>query len=333
MTRFESLQQFINTHFSEQSCALNAITADASFRRYYRLNAENKSFIVMDSDPKKVNNVPYIALNKVFSEQGFLLPSIIYSDEQQGFFILSDLGSTHLADLLDDANRSEYYQQLISLSAKWSKTPKAPAMNPYDSDFIALELDIFKNWLVNDFISAELSTEQQNIWQTSTTLLINTLLEQPIVTMHRDYHSRNIMRCEQQWAIIDYQDAVQGPLCYDLVSLLRDCYFKLPNDELTHLLEFGYDEFKRQGLITNESFAQFEYWFDLTGLQRHLKAAGIFCRLYLRDGKKGYLANILPTLTYIVEVAAEYPELSDLSDWVKSYVVPKVQQRLKEEQL
>lgn len=333
MTRFESLQQFINTHFSEQSCALNAITADASFRRYYRLSAENKSFIVMDSDPKKVNNVPYIALNKVFSEQGFLLPSIIHSDEQQGFFILSDLGNTHLADLLDDANRSEHYQQLISLSAKWAKTPKAPSMNPYDHDFIALELDIFKNWLVNDFISTELSAEQQNIWQTSAALLINTLLEQPTVTMHRDYHSRNIMCCEQQWAIIDYQDAVQGPLCYDLVSLLRDCYFKLPNDELTHLLEFGYDEFKRQSLITNESFAQFKYWFDLTGLQRHLKAAGIFCRLYLRDGKKGYLANILPTLTYIVEVAAEYPELSDLSDWVKSYVVPKVQQRLKEEQL
>lgn len=333
MTRFESLQQFINTHFSEQSCALNAITADASFRRYYRLNAENKSFIVMDSDPKKVNNVPYIALNKMFSEQGFLLPSIIYSDEQQGFFILSDLGSTHLADLLDDANRSEYYQQLISLSAKWAKTPKAPAMNPYDSDFIALELDIFKNWLVNDFINAELSTEQQNIWRTSTTLLINTLLEQPIVTMHRDYHSRNIMRCEQQWAIIDYQDAVQGPLCYDLVSLLRDCYFKLPNGELTHLLEFGYDEFKRQGLITNESFAQFKYWFDLTGLQRHLKAAGIFCRLYLRDGKKGYLANILPTLEYVIEVAAQYPELCDLSDWIKNYVIPKVQLRLKGEQL
>lgn len=332
MTRFESLQQFIKAHFSEQSFALNAITADASFRRYYRLNAENNHFIVMDSDPKKVNNAPYVALNKVFSEQGFLLPSIIHSDEQQGFFILSDLGSSHLADLLDDTNRTEYYQQLISLSAQWAKTPAAPSMNPYDRDFIALELDIFKNWLVNNFIDTELSPEQHSIWETTTALLINTLLEQPTVTMHRDYHSRNIMRCAQQWAIIDYQDSVQGPLCYDLVSLLRDCYFKLPEEELAQLLECGYSEFKRQGLITNESFTQFKYWFDLTGLQRHLKAAGIFCRLYLRDGKKGYLVNILPTLEYVIEVAAEYPELSDLSGWVKNNVVPKVQQRLKEEQ-
>lgn len=333
MTRFKYLQHFINTHFNEQLYTLVPITADASFRRYYRLKCANAHFVVMDSDPNKVNNTPYIALNSVFTEQGFLLPKIIASDEEDGFFILSDLGSTHLADLLSDKNRDTYYKQLICLSAQWAKTPAAKAMQAYDRDFITLELDIFKQWLVHDFTNITMTKTQQTLWEKSAEQLTNTMLAQPTVTMHRDYHSRNIMRCNEQWAIIDYQDAVQGPLCYDLVSLLRDCYFKLPKDELAQLLEFGYAEFKRQGLITNEPFTQFKYWFDLTGLQRHLKAAGIFCRLYLRDGKKGYLANILPTLEYVTEVAAHYSELNDLSHWVKNSVVPKVEQRLKEEQL
>jgi len=278
MTRFENLQQFINVQLNAKSHTLNAITGDASFRRYYRLNHDNKHLIVMDSDPKKVNNEPYISLNKVFTEQGFLLPSIIASDEQQGFFILSDLGSTHLADMLDDKNK--------------------------------------------------LTTEQVAMWHSSCELLTNAMLLQPTVTVHRDYHSRNIMYSNGQWAIIDYQDAVQGPLCYDLVSLLRDCYYKLPESELSSLLDFAYKEFIAQGLVKNTSFSEFKYWFDLTGIQRHLKAAGIFCRLYLRDSKTGYLDNILPTLDYIVEVAAHYSELSDLSEWIKNTIVPKVTKQL-----
>jgi len=331
MTRFENLQQFINTQLNAKSHTLNAITGDASFRRYYRLNHDNKHLIVMDSDPQKVNNEPYISLNQVFVEQGFLLPTIIASDEKQGFFILSDLGSTHLADMLDDANRTEHYQALISLSAQWAKTPAASAMQAYNEDFIKLELDIFSQWLVSDFINESLSAEQKIMWQTSSDLLIKAMREQPTVTVHRDYHSRNIMNSNGQWAIIDYQDAVRGPLCYDLVSLLRDCYFKLPQQELTSLLDFAYQEFTTQNLLVNTSFDEFKYWFDLTGLQRHLKAAGIFCRLYLRDGKTGYLDNILPTLDYIIEVAANYPELNALSEWTKNTIVPKVTEKLAKE--
>ena len=126
----------------------------------------------MDSDPKKVNIEPYILLNQVFVEQGFLLPTIIASDEKQGFFILSDLGSTHLADMLDDANRTEHYQALISLSAQWAKTPTASAMQAYNEDFIKLELDIFSQWLVSHFINEPLSAEQKIMWQASSELLI-----------------------------------------------------------------------------------------------------------------------------------------------------------------
>ncbi|GAB0111554.1 aminoglycoside phosphotransferase family protein [Pseudoalteromonas distincta] len=331
MKRFENLQQFINTHFNEQPTSLNVVTGDASFRRYYRLNSRGEHFIVMDSDPNKVNNAPYISLNKVFTEQGFLLPKIIVSDELQGFFILSDLGSTHLADMLGDINRTEHYKELINLSVQWAKTPASDAMQAYNEDFIKLELDIFSQWLVTGFINESLSADQKIMWQTSSELLIEAMLAQPTVTVHRDYHSRNIMNSNGQWAIIDYQDAVRGPLCYDLVSLLRDCYFKLPDAELTSLLGFAYKEFTDQDLIIDTSFNEFKYYFDLTGLQRHLKAAGIFCRLYLRDGKAGYLDNILPTLNYIIEVAANYSELTALSEWIKNIIVPKVIDKLAKE--
>ena len=169
------------------------------------------------------------------------------------------------------------------------------------------------------------------MWQQACELLVNNALEQPIVTVHRDFHSRNIMRTGQQWAIIDYQDAVQGPVCYDLVSLLRDCYFKLPEQELDYLLHYAYDEFSEQQLLQDTSFAMFKRWFDLTGVQRHLKAAGIFCRLKLRDGKSGYLNNVLPTLTYISNVSKEYPELTALGQWIEQIIIPLTKQRLTKE--
>ena len=312
MNRYKSLQQFLNPHFKEDEYQLAAITGDASFRRYFRVNTSDQSYIVMDSDPDKLDNTPYIELNKVFSQHGFKLPKILQADEKQGFFLLSDLGNTHLADLLGDEDRTLHYKHLIKLSAQWAQIPPAQYMKVFDGEFLQFELSIFRDWLVDNFIGEQLSVDEQQMWQQACELLVNNALEQPIVTVHRDFHSRNIMRTGQQWAIIDYQDAVQGPVCYDLVSLLRDCYFKLPEQELDYLLHYAYDEFSEQQLLQDTSFEMFKRWFDLTGVQRHLKAAGIFCRLKLRDGKSGYLNNVLPTLTYISNVSKEYPELTAL---------------------
>ena len=234
MNRYKSLQQFLNPHFKEDEYQLAAITGDASFRRYFRVNTSDQSYIVMDSDPDKLDNTPYIELNKVFSQHGFKLPKILQADEKQGFFLLSDLGNTHLADLLGDEDRTLHYKHLIKLSAQWAQIPPAQYMKVFDDDFLQFELSIFRDWLVDNFIGEQLSVDEQQMWQQACELLVNNALEQPIVTVHRDFHSRNIMRTGQQWAIIDYQDAVQGPVCYDLVSLLRDCYFKLPEQELDY---------------------------------------------------------------------------------------------------
>ncbi|MFY8283861.1 aminoglycoside phosphotransferase family protein [Pseudoalteromonas sp. SSMSWG5] len=331
MNRYKSLQQFLNPHFKEDEYQLAAITGDASFRRYFRINTSDQSYIVMDSDPNKLDNTPYIELNKVFSKHGFKLPKILQADEKQGFFLLSDLGNTHLADLLGDEDRTLHYKHLIKLSAQWAQIPPAQYMKVFDGEFLQFELSIFKEWLVDTFIGEQLSVAEQQMWQQACELLVNNALEQPIVTVHRDFHSRNIMRTGQQWAIIDYQDAVQGPVCYDLVSLLRDCYFKLPEQELDYLLHYAYDEFNQQQLLQDTSFAMFKRWFDLTGVQRHLKAAGIFCRLKLRDDKSGYLNNVLPTLKYISNVSKEYPELTALGQWIEHTVIPRTKLRLTKE--
>ena len=331
MNRYKSLQQFLNPHFKEDEYQLAAITGDASFRRYFRVNTSDQSYIVMDSDPDKLDNTPYIELNKVFSQHGFKLPKILQADEKQGFFLLSDLGNTHLADLLGDEDRTLHYKHLIKLSAQWAQIPPAQYMKVFDGEFLQFELSIFRDWLVDNFIGEQLSADEQQMWQQACELLVNNALEQPIVTVHRDFHSRNIMRTGQQWAIIDYQDAVQGPVCYDLVSLLRDCYFKLPEQELDYLLHYAYDEFSEQQLLQDTSFSMFKRWFDLTGVQRHLKAAGIFCRLKLRDGKSGYLNNVLPTLTYISNVSKEYPELTALGQWIEQTIIPQTKQRLTKE--
>ena len=331
MNRYKSLQQFLNPHFKEDEYQLAAITGDASFRRYFRVNTGDQSYIVMDSDPDKLDNTPYIELNKVFSQHGFKLPKILQADEKQGFFLLSDLGNTHLADLLGDEDRTLHYKHLIKLSAQWAQIPPAQYMKVFDGEFLQFELSIFRDWTVDNFIGEQLSADEQKMWHQACVLLLNNAREQPIVTVHRDSHSRNIILTGQQWAIIDYQDAVQGPVCYDLVSLLRDCYFKLPEQELDYLLHYAYDEFSEQQLLQDTSFAMFKRWFDLTGVQRHLKAAGIFCRLKLRDGKSGYLNNVLPTLTYISNVSKEYPELTVLGQWIEQIIIPQTKQRLTKE--
>ncbi len=331
MNRYKSLQQFLNPHFKEDEYQLAAITGDASFRRYFRVNTSDQSYIVMDSDPDKLDNTSYIELNKVFSQHGFKLPKILQADEKQGFFLLSDLGNTHLADLLGDEDRTLHYKHLIKLSAQWAQIPPAQYMKVFDAEFLQFELNIFSDWLVGNFVGIKMSAAEQQMWQHTCQLLVHNALEQPLVTVHRDFHSRNIMRTGQQWAIIDYQDAVQGPVCYDLVSLLRDCYFTLPEQELNYLLQYAYDEFNQQQLLQDISFTVFKRWFDLTGVQRHLKAAGIFCRLKLRDGKSGYLNNVMATLKYIRNVSKEYPELSVLGEWIAETIIPLTKQRLTKE--
>ncbi len=327
-SRRSQLKQWLIAQFSDENLSLIALGGDAGFRRYFRFFINQQSYIAVDSPTDKCNNAAFISIQQKLKQGGVLVPSIIEHDEQHGFFCLSDLGDVLLADLLTEENMSDYYRQALAILPKISSVPTT-ALSQYDQAFVQMELDIFEQWLVNQHLGIALSNEEQQQLQTCFDLLIANALEQPQVFMHRDFHSRNLMHFNNTIAVIDFQDAVCGPITYDIVSLLRDCYLKWPAEQVQALFE--------QYLKTLYAMAdtlpfelvhypqtQWQRWFDLMGVQRHIKASGIFARLFHRDSKSGYLADIPLTLSYIVDVCAKYPELSFLKQLVGDKIIPAV---------
>jgi aminoglycoside/choline kinase family phosphotransferase len=307
---------------------LEEITSDASFRKYLRVYQGKKSYILMDSDPRKVNNVPFVGLNDSFKQVGIRVPKILASDMTNGVLLLNDLGGVHLADLLESPHRLQYYRTILQLIPSIAKVANSSHMKLYDDVFIEQEIDIFEQWLLGNWLDYQFDDNQKERWMLFKEELVKNILLQPKCTMHRDFHSRNIMRDQYGWALIDYQDAVQGPVTYDVVSLLRDCYFKLPDDEFLSLLHDSYRILTDAGLLDGMPYSQYQYYFDLTGVQRHLKAAGIFVRLLLRDKKAGYLNNIIPTLNYVIEVAKQYENFQWLATWMMSEIMPLIKHKL-----
>lgn len=329
MTEINSkLEQFIVAQALFSQFSYEAITGDASFRRYWRIKTDKQTYILMYSDPAVISPVPFIELTEAFAKVGLRVPTVLAKDERQGFLLLEDLGSVHLAQRLALPSKIQDYQSLIDLLPKIASLPVHPQMKPYDDAFVAMELNIFTTWLVQSFLDLTLTVEQQAKWDELVAWLVSEFANLPQVTMHRDFHSRNVMLYQNQWVLIDYQDAVQGPVTYDLVSLLRDCYYRLDDSEYQSLLKYGYRVLDEAQLLKGMSFPVFSRAIDLTGLQRHLKAAGIFCRLKQRDGKAGYLANVEPTLQYIVDVAKLYSQSQWLSEWLEADILPAFKSKM-----
>lgn len=326
--RNTQLSAFLEKQLGERAFTCEAITSDASFRQYYRVNTESESLILMDSPTDLVDNRPFIELQQSFSQAGLLVPNVIASDLGNGFILLNDLGAEHLADRQLLPTRQKDYEAVLALLPSVALIPSSRWMKPYNAEFIQFEINIFKEWLIEKWLGIGFSSKQLQLWHGLEETLITAMLEQPQVTMHRDFHSRNIMKVSGDWALIDFQDAVRGPVSYDAVSLLRDCYFTLPHTEFNHLLEYNFEIMKSKNLLGELSFQQYHYYFNLTGLQRHLKASGIFCRLLIRDGKAGYLKNILPTLQYVLLVSEQYEEFQWLATWLDNEIIPSTKQKL-----
>lgn len=326
------LAQFFSGEINHQAIEVNLITGDASFRRYARIRYLNESFILMISPPDKVDNQPFVEFNSLFKAQGLTVPEVMAYEPHKGLILLDDLGQVHLADLLIDGAWISHYQSVIALLPHIAKIQPHPLMKPYDLAFIDAEMEIFNQWLVEKFCHYEFDTASKKMWQQVKGQLANSLLMQPQVVMHRDFHSRNIMQKAGQWALIDYQDAVVGPLTYDLVSLLKDCYFVMPDETRARLINEGYQVYHANGLTQGLSLADFTLLFHLTGMQRHLKAAGIFCRLALRDDKSGYLPHVLDTLDYVLKTANElktqFPVFEYFSHWLARELLPRLQEQL-----
>ncbi|MBM4208185.1 MAG: aminoglycoside phosphotransferase [Gammaproteobacteria bacterium] len=289
---------------------LEPASSDASFRRYFRITVENRQLIAMDAPPEKENIAQFIKVAEMLRPTGIKVPAIYHRNLDDGFLVLEDFGSISYLDRLNQDTVTELYgKALASLFQLQSHSNLMNADLPrYDEALLERELGIFEEWFLNRLMDITISPE---LWEHVRRLLINSALEQPVTCVHRDFHSRNLMiLISDSPGVIDFQDAVIGPITYDLASLLRDCYIAWPQTQIEHWLQQHHNRLLQAGLI-DCALPVFTRWFDLMGMQRHLKAIGIFSRLHLRDGKSGYLKDIPRTMGYVLAQAGAYPELSD----------------------
>lgn len=301
---------------------------DASFRRYFRVQAGEGSAIVMDAPPDREDSTRFIEIAGFLERIGVNSPRILAGDPGRGFLLLTDLGSTQYLSALkeDPESVNALYADALAALVRIQEDGRAfqAQLPPYDDRLLALELSLFRDWLCRRHLGIELSGADEAAWNVCCGLLVESALRQPRVFVHRDYHSRNLMVTGTgNPGILDFQDAVEGPVTYDLVSLLKDCYIRWPADRVrSWALEFH--AALDPAVHRHMSADAFLRAFELMGVQRHLKAAGIFARLCHRDGKPAYLLDVPRTLGYIVELAPRYEELAFLARLVEDQVLPRM---------
>lgn len=310
MDRLTQLQQWLDGLAENTYTDLQPASADASFRQYFRVtnNQDNKTYIVMDAPPEKEDCHPFVLVTDLIRGVGVNAPDIIAIDIHQGFLLLDDLGdSPYLDHLADDTADGLYIDAIDALIKMQTIDGMLPV---YDSQLLQTELNLFETWYVNHHLNTQLNQEQKASLESIFTLLIKNAEEQPQVFVHRDYHARNLMITnDNNPGVIDYQDAVIGPITYDLVSLFKDCYIEWPREKVEHWLDHYLARLIPTHFIEKETLLR---WFDLMGVQRHLKVLGIFARLNYRDGKSQYLDDLPLTLKYILDTCDHYTELQPL---------------------
>jgi hypothetical protein len=333
--RLRQLEQWLAGLFGARDFVVTTASADASFRRYFRVSRQGQSWIAMDAPPGKEDMGPYIRVSAMLVDVGVNAPKVLHRDDANGFLLNTDLGSrTYLADLDAGADAERLYRDaidaLVAIQARAGR--HAAQLPPYDDALLRREMGLFPEWFCGKHLGLQLSeAELAGIARTFDTLVAE-VLQQPRVFVHRDYHSRNLMVTDgvshdkgghgANPGILDFQDAVLGPVTYDLVSLLRDSYVAWPIERIHAWIEYFRDTAQRSGVDVGSSPAQFQRWFDLMGLQRQLKVLGIFARLYHRDGKSGYLKDLPRTLSYVRQVVKNYSDLEFLTTFIEQRIVP-----------
>jgi aminoglycoside/choline kinase family phosphotransferase len=294
------------------------LAGDAGFRRYYRLNTE-PSLIAVDSPPAKENNPAYVNIAMELQSGELRTPIIHAVDFAQGYLLLEDFGDQLLQPLLNKDSVTQLYDLAESTLLKLQQLPDNRALFPrYDAQLLGDEMALFKQWFVSELLGVELQADDNAMLDDLFAQLIQSAQQQPQTLVHRDYHSRNLMLVDNNsLGVIDFQDAVWGPITYDLVSLLKDCYVRWPAQQ-TEQRAVAFKQ--RLGLSVDDQ--QFLRWFDLMGLQRHIKVMGIFARLALRDNKQGYFKDLPLVIEYSLEAAEQYAECHAFCRWFKQRINP-----------
>jgi N-acetylmuramate 1-kinase len=325
--RIREIREWLGTLGWPRDCRLEPASADASFRRYFRIwRADGTTRVVMDAPPGKEDTAPYLKVSKLLAACKVHVPEVEAADTGRGLLLLEDLGHEHMLARLQGGGDAErlYGDALDTLERiQLHGALGAASLPPYDRVALEREMQLLPEWYCARHLELAACGEDDAVLAQCFDFLVREALAQPVVLVHRDYHSRNLMITpERSPGVIDFQDALAGPIGYDLVSLLKDCYISWPRARVEAWVETYRQRLLAAGLPALGSGAQFLRWFDLIGLQRHLKVLGIFARLYYRDGKRGYLADLPLTLDYVLDTTARYPELRDFDAWARRRLQP-----------
>lgn len=318
MTISPAFTTWLNTECDLAHFTVLPLPGDASFRRYYRIQQSPQSFIAMDASTEQASCVPFVAIAKALRKQKINTPEILVEDVARGFLLLSDFGDKLLLKELNAGNAKKLYSKALDTLFHIQQCTDVPnwQLPLFTAEFMRRELSLFQEWFLEKYLQLNLSAQTQKMLSDSFDFLAKTAANQPQVFMHRDYHSANLMLLpDNQIGVLDFQDAHWGPITYDLVSLLRDCYVAWP-DQLVNELVLQYWQ---QLNLSNISADQFVRWFDLMGMQRHLKALLTFSRKYCRDNNENYLQHIPRTLKYITRVSQKYSECEELGRFLQQY--------------
>jgi aminoglycoside/choline kinase family phosphotransferase len=306
---------------------LDSVSGDASFRSYFRFGDASKSYVAVNSPPDKEKNIEFVTLAKLMGDGGVKVPAVIYFDEAMGFMLLDDFGDTLLLPKLTATTADAHYQQVIKSLLDIQQLEHSYGDNfqlaNYDTKLLIDEMNLFKQWFVGEMLGYALSEQELVLIDQVFERLVSSAQQQPQVFVHRDFHARNLMVLDgNEIGVIDFQDAVIGPITYDLVSLYKDCYICWPRYKVQQWVEEYRQLAVDQLNLPVASSDSFLKQFDLMGLQRHLKVLGIFARLSLRDGKTGYLKDLPLVLAYVRETCQQYSEFAAFDEWFEASLQP-----------
>ena len=310
MERIRLLENWVKEQFPEKPFTLQPASADASFRRYFRVSFQDQTLIAMDAPPQQEDCTPFIQVAEILAATGVHVPKIVAQNLDQGFLLLSDLGNTTflqaLNNQMDSAN--QLYGDAIDALIKLQLSQQVEGLPGYDEALLLRELNLFPDWYVAKHLRVTITEKQQAVLQSIFTRIIQNNIAQPRVLVHRDFHSRNLMVTSPNPGIIDFQDAVVGPITYDLVSLFKDAYIRWDEERILDWMIRYWEKARKAGLPVPTDFAEFYRDFEWMGVQRHIKILGVFARLYYRDGKENYLNDMPLVMEYLRKTCKRYRE-------------------------
>ena len=314
LERKQHLEAWLKTILGEQTFTLSVASADASFRRYFRVHLSQKyldrhTLIAMDAPPPQEDCAPFVKVAKLLCDAGLNVPQVLAQDLAHGFLLLSDLGDDTYLSALNNDTATKLYGDAANALIKMQLNSQSGALPPYDAALLTREMQLFSDWYVAKHLKFELNVEQQGWLQNTFDLLNQNILSQGQVYVHRDYHSRNLMICRDNPGVLDFQDAVHGAITYDLVSLLKDAYIEWDEEQIIDWAVRYWEKARKAGLPVPRDFSEFYRDFEWMGAQRHIKVLGIFARLSIRDGKDGYIKDMPLVLHYLRKVCERYVEL------------------------